>query len=161
MRRPNVPKKLLNKEFKFFERRTLLCWRVFKVCLFTLLASLQINVNLVLQPYSFLVIPFDFNVRSILFRNFLKYFSPLNLSFQVRTSSLIFVLRISTFRQNWGLRGVLENLFRLWYNGIHPIGMKELMHPHKERLAAALAFYSLLGKFSERLLIHMSSAGIF
>ncbi len=66
------------------------------------------------------------------------------------------VLR-SDFRENWGLKGVLENLFRLWYNNTHPISMIELMHPHKQKLAAALAFYSIMGKKSNVLFIHSVS----
>lgn len=83
-----------------------------------------------------------FELKKLLTRFFYIYPSENYDFFSLATNA-----KISIFsRKNWGLIGVVTKLFRLWYHETHPVDMQALMRPHKEKIDAALAFYSILGK---------------
>ncbi|KAG4065693.1 hypothetical protein HA402_012371 [Bradysia odoriphaga] len=66
-------------------------------------------------------------------------------------SQAMLMLNNQKNRESWGLNGVLQNLFRLWYRNVYPLGMMDLLHPEKKKLAAALAFYSIMELNSPRI----------
>ncbi|KAJ6641612.1 hypothetical protein Bhyg_06552 [Pseudolycoriella hygida] len=61
------------------------------------------------------------------------------------------LLKATENRKKFGMQGVLEKLFVLWNSGSHPIGMKDLMNPCKDKVAAASAFYAILELNSPRI----------
>lgn len=53
-------------------------------------------------------------------------------------------------RLDWGIEGVLQKLMSLWNSDMYPIGMEELMQSNNQRISAATAFFSLMGKRIKR-----------
>ncbi|XP_037026715.1 uncharacterized protein LOC119067692 isoform X1 [Bradysia coprophila] len=66
-------------------------------------------------------------------------------------SQVALMLNNQKNRESWGLIGVLQNLFQLWYKNVYPLGMMDLLYPEKKKLAAALAFYSIMELNSPRI----------
>lgn len=82
------------------------------------------------------------------FKQFLIFNTPLLVLVNSLLMMIVRTHKIFIYfpRLDWGPEGVLQKLITLWNSGIYPIGMNEIVQSNKQRISAATAFFSVMGK---------------